>query len=192
MTEGTPEEAAPERPKVERTFPRRVDLRDLDVPDWEFMTSIVELLEPYANPNATAALTIQGADKRGTYTAQDFDAFRAEYEERGEELRNYTIQAYGYGHKGFELCSVHYDGDYGLGMADVNGGDEIRVNGLAARIEQLADAAVERRKARLKGKRPPAEASHMAVVNPKPWNHPWVITVVGGVIVGLILYAILH
>ena len=197
MTEDAPEapeaeEPPVQRPRVERKFERQPELLDLDVPDWEFIAKVVELFEPYADSEDEDTFTIHGSDSRGSYYAYDLAAFREEHDERGEELITYAIKAYGHDAHGFFMFTVFYGRNYGRGHADIEGANEIVVNGLAARIEQLGKEAAARRKARVKAKEPPPSAQPAAVAPAtptpaKPWNHPWAVQVGGGIVAALVV-----
>jgi hypothetical protein len=210
----TPDKAPIRRAEVERQFEREVDLRDIELPDWEFITRVADLLMRYASAGGQDSFWIRGRDNRGSYNAPDLNAFRAEQSGRGEDLGGIRIQVLGQDEHGLFMYSVSCRD--GWGKAEFQGGDEVVVNGVAARVEQLAKAA----KARLKQKeeegealrarqeaarraleaRPAASAPEPRPIPPGParqwWNHPWTITIVGGVvaavIAGLILLVVAH
>src|SRR3954463_12559157 len=98
MAESTPppDEQPVQRARVERQFATEVDLGGIELPDWEFIAKVIELLQPYAMPSEDIdTLTIRGRDSRGTYSVQDFEAFREEHAARGEDLQGFSVRAIG-------------------------------------------------------------------------------------------------
>jgi hypothetical protein len=212
MTDDSSEQPPVERARVDRQFKAEVDLHDVELPDWEFITKVDELLSPYANMDDDLSYSVRGRDSRGSYSARDLEAFREEHADRGEGIEGLTIRVFGRGEHGLYGLTVHYTAGYG--RAEFEGGDEVMVNGLAARVERLAAAARERAKAKeeaaLRAKQqaalraleeqaarqpalvPAPTAAPIAAPTTRPWNHPWVVTIVGGavaaVIAGVILY----
>lgn len=153
---------------------------------------MVELLEPYKEGDDGDSFTIHGSDSRGSYYVYDLAAFRDEYEQRGEQLLSNTIKAYGYDAHGFYMFTVYYSRKHGRGHAEITGGNEIVVNGLATRIDQLGTEASERRKARKKARQTEVTSTHVALSLDAPastpwWNNTWLVTVGGGVIAALIV-----
>jgi hypothetical protein len=199
----TPPETPVQPSRVTRQFEHKVSLAEMEIPDWGFIEKFVDLIQPYVRTDDD--FKIRGRDNRGSYDARDLEAFREEYAARDEDLLSYSIRVYGSDEHGFFQYGVHYAGDHDSGIAELSGGDEIRVNGLAASVERLANAATTRRRANEDAARHKPELLHLSVTAPSPissrtqasrWNHPWVVTVVGGVVAavlaGLILLMLTH
>jgi hypothetical protein len=193
--------ARPHGSRVERQFRRKVDLRGIELPDWDFITRTSELLRRYADAENEESFSLRGSDSRGSYSALTLDAFRTEQSERGVDLGGIQIRVHGRDKHGFFMHSVECTRS-GWGSAEFLGGDEVVVNGIAARVEQLAGAAKaclkakEQAAAREEAERQAQEAaaqtaSSVASTRGRPpptrwWNHPWTVTIVGGTIAAII------
>jgi hypothetical protein len=73
MTDDSSEQPPVERARVDRQFKAEVDLHDVELPDWEFITKVDELLSPYANMDDDLSYSVRGRDSRGSYSARDLD-----------------------------------------------------------------------------------------------------------------------
>jgi hypothetical protein len=200
---------------VKRAFSRQVRVPGVSAGDWELVDAVFRLIASHAVTEPRfGAPVINATDSRGNYEANAIDALRAEQHERGEPIIRIYMLTHGREPAGGWRAIRFWVGpDYGA-YAEIESGDEIFAAGLASRIEALATAGAKRAAAGGTGEEPPRvveravppeppveTASERSAASPAvhagKWaafrsamNHPWVVTVGGGIVVALVAYLI--
>lgn len=201
----------------------RVDLDDLpevQIPDWDLLARIEELISPYETDDPDFEERIYSADdSRGTYDAGTVEELREEAAKQEEPPRGIAIHL-GSPHHSINLRMPKDLNPRAILISD----DEAVVNHIATRLRELfAMAAIPKATTQIEGASFPVPVSHeeewrkvwpepepeqhrlgtaetefqpQATQSPQPsfWSQhilTLIMTVVGGVIVGLILALIL-
>jgi hypothetical protein len=183
-----------------RSYERTVrwrDRGDIDVPDWELLARVGELLAPYLAMGGVPEF--EGHDERGSYRSLDLDEFRKDVEGQ-DEPPNWIRVSYHAPTQDERL--VHYQLElvkpgyiHGSTFALANGTDEGLMMLLVERSEALLQQAASRRKSRRQ--RAARQALAMTPADDRQsWWTRYGIQIVIGIIVavvgGLIVAALLH
>lgn len=193
----------------------RFDGPTVDVPDWELIARLVDLLNPYT-VGFGFGLLVQFRDNRGTYSSADPAELIAAMEARGEQPESAIAMLSGTEQTGTSRTVEIHMRHEGRSSFSVSSGDEAIAEHICARATRLFEQAGARREERLAlGQplpKPPAtggEASPAAAPSSAPsptsaaaaapavaetersprWLHqpnPWVLVIVGGIIAAVV------
>jgi hypothetical protein len=152
-----------------------LDLSAVAFPDWDVLAQVGDLFAQYALPGHP--VEFRGHDRRGIFLADDLDAFRAEADERGAQLETIIVETTGEVPDG-EIRRLYVSQSaHGLPSAQIWSTDEILVNGIGQRLQDLYAAASSRRtrdRAERGSEREPAGPvpASGSTSAPASW-HPW-------------------
>jgi hypothetical protein len=182
---------------LHRTFKQSPLFAEVDVPDWQLVAKVEELLRPYVLPGSE--LEFRAHDPRGTFSAGALDIFRQELEGRDEQPEWILVSSDATEPQG-AVRSLQVWMKPGYSRAELESGDEIMVNGLATRLSVFFEAASERRSASTVATGP-EEGLGSAIAQPARGDltpgeggrvrsffyDPWVIGIGTGLIVAAII-----
>jgi hypothetical protein len=164
----------------------------VDVPDWELVRQLVDVIRPYARGGEDPDFwSIEASDSRGSYSETEIDALKAAVERRGEAPTSIEIRVRGWEKDtgAFRQLEVAMRTEY-ASRATLTSGDEAIVAHVSERTVALLNQAAARREMnRASGPAQPAisqPASTAPVLRSRPprhrWAHnpnPWILIIAG-------------
>jgi predicted nucleotide-binding protein len=117
---------------VQRNYRKTLMLPSVEVPEWDLLERLSDLLRPYG------LVEIHAEDSRGSYSARDLDALRAEVSERDEAPK--TVDVHTDAFLGRNATSIRVLTSNLMGSeAWLSSRDETTVNHVATRLQELFD-----------------------------------------------------
>lgn len=176
----------------------------MDVPDWELVRQLVDLIRPYAR-GGEDFWAIEASDSRGNYSETEIDALKAAIERRGEAPKSIEIRVRGWEKETgtFRQLEVATQAEYGS-RATLTSAEEAIVAHVSERTVALLKQAAARRE--MSNDPAPAQPAVSQPASTAPlskalparrrWAHnpnPWVLMIAGTVatIIAAIVVAII-
>ena len=175
---------------VKESFSRiDLNLPRVDVPDWELVQQLVDLIRPYArggdDPDFWA---VEARDSRGTYSETEVEALKSAVERRGEVPESIEIRVRGFEREAgtFRQLEVATRAKRASNASLVSGDEAIVAHVFERTVALLKRAAARR------GTNKAPEPAQPAISQPgwRRWVHnpnPWALIIGGTAAAGLIV-----